>query len=87
MKKASGGPRKSSKHQDDLLELIVQQARGTTSVEFARVVGRCECICTHIEAKTFGGCPGVKKSSKEVTPLREKHQEQTDILQEVKGLD
>ena len=27
--------------------------------------GRCECICTHSEAKTFGGWPGVKKGSKD----------------------
>ena len=26
--------------------------------------GRCECICTHSEAKTFGGWPGVKKGSR-----------------------
>ncbi|CAB1459446.1 unnamed protein product [Pleuronectes platessa] len=42
--------------------------------------GRCECICTHSEAKTFGGWPGVKKGSKEATSLQEKHQGQTDIL-------
>ena len=45
------------------------------------VVGRCECICTHSEAKTFGGWPGVKKGSKEATSLQQKHQGQTDILQ------
>ena len=49
--------------------------------------GRCECICTHSEAKTFGGWPGVKKGSKEATSLQEKHQGQTDILQKVQGLD
>uniref|UniRef100_A0A4W5MYG4 Si:ch211-80h18.1 n=1 Tax=Hucho hucho TaxID=62062 RepID=A0A4W5MYG4_9TELE len=36
--------------------------------------GRCECICTHSEGKTFGGWPGVKKGSKEATSLREEHQ-------------
>ena len=40
-------------------------------------------ICTHIEAKTFGGWPGVKKGSKEATSLQENHQGQTDILQKV----
>uniref|UniRef100_A0A8C7VEA5 Choline transporter-like protein n=1 Tax=Oncorhynchus mykiss TaxID=8022 RepID=A0A8C7VEA5_ONCMY len=49
--------------------------------------GRCECICTHSEAKTFGGWPGVKKGSKEATSLQEEHQRQTDILQKVQGLD
>ena len=49
--------------------------------------GRFECICTHSEAKTFGGWPGVKKGSKEATSLQEKHQGQTDILQKVQGLD
>ena len=48
-------------------------------------VGRCECICTHSEAKTFGGWPGVKKGSKEATSLQKKHQGQTDILQKVQG--
>uniref|UniRef100_A0A9J7XRB0 Transposase n=1 Tax=Cyprinus carpio carpio TaxID=630221 RepID=A0A9J7XRB0_CYPCA len=31
--------------------------------------GRCERICTHSEAKTFGRWPGVKKGSKEATSL------------------
>ena len=35
----------------------------------------------HSEAKTFGIWPGVKKGSKEATSLQEKHQGQTDILQ------
>ena len=48
--------------------------------------GRCECICTHSEAKTFGGWPGVKKGSKEATSLQEKHQGQTDILQKGTGI-
>ncbi|CAB1417401.1 unnamed protein product [Pleuronectes platessa] len=26
--------------------------------------GRCECICTHSDKKTFGGRPGVKKGRK-----------------------
>ena len=26
--------------------------------------GRCECICTHSEAKTFVGWPGVKKGNR-----------------------
>ena len=34
--------------------------------------GRCECICTHSEANTFGGWTGVKKGSKEATSLQEK---------------
>jgi hypothetical protein len=45
--------------------------------------GRCECICTHNDAKNLGGWPGVKKGSKEATSLQEKHQGQTDILQNV----
>ena len=45
-----------------------------------------ECICTHSEAKTFGGWPGVKKGRKEATSPQEKHQGQTDILQKVQGL-
>ena len=49
--------------------------------------GSCECFCMHSEAKTFGGCPGVKKGSKEATSLQDKHQGQTDILQRVQGLD
>ena len=49
--------------------------------------GSCECICTHSEAKTFGGWPGVKKGSNEATSLQEKHQGQTNILQKVQGLD
>ena len=73
VKKASGHPRKSSKRQDRLLKLMA--------------AGRCECVCTHSEAKTFGGWPGVKKGSKEPTSLQEKHQGQTDILQKVQGLD
>uniref|UniRef100_A0A9J8BUN8 Uncharacterized protein n=1 Tax=Cyprinus carpio carpio TaxID=630221 RepID=A0A9J8BUN8_CYPCA len=32
--------------------------------------GRCERICTHSEAKTFGRWPGVKKGSKEATSLQ-----------------
>ena len=50
------------------------------------VVGRYECICTHSEAKTFGGWPGVKKGSKKATSLQEKHQGQTDILKKAQGL-
>ena len=49
--------------------------------------GRCECVCTHSEANTFGGWPGVKKGSKEATSLQEKHQGQTGILQKAQGLD
>ena len=48
--------------------------------------GRCECICTHIEAKTFGGWPGVKKGSKEATSLQEKHQGQTEGTAEGTGI-
>ncbi len=47
--------------------------------------GVCESICMHSEAKTFGQRPGVKKGSKEATSLQEKHQGQTEILQEVQG--
>ena len=46
--------------------------------------GTYECICTHSEAKTFGGWPGIKKGRKEATSLQEKHQGKTsgtDILQ------
>ena len=49
-------------------------------------VGRCECFCTHSEAKTFGGWPGGKKGSKDATSLQEKYQGQTDILQKVQGI-
>ena len=45
--------------------------------------GRCECICTHSEVKTFGGWPGVKKGIKKASFFQEKHQGQTDILQKV----
>ena len=83
--KASGCPRKSSKRQDRLLKLIQLRDRGTTCSGMA--ADRCECICMHSEAKTFGGWPGVKKGSKEATSLQEKHQGQTDILQKVQGLD
>ena len=31
---------------------------------FLLEAGRCECICMHSEANTFGGWPGVKKGSK-----------------------
>ncbi|TWW69204.1 hypothetical protein D4764_18G0000100 [Takifugu flavidus] len=49
--------------------------------------GRCECICTHSKAKTFGGRPGVKEGSKGATSLQQKHQGQTDIQQKLQGLD
>ena len=49
--------------------------------------GGCDCICTHSEVKTFGRQPGVKKDSKEITSLQEKHPGQTDILQEIPKLD
>jgi hypothetical protein len=48
---------------------------------------RCECFCTHSQAKTFGGWSGVKKGSKEATSLHQKHRGQTDILQKIQGLD
>ena len=84
VKKTSGHPRKSSKSQDRLLKLSPLRDRGTTSTELAQEwPGRCECICTHSEAKTFG----VKKDSKDTTSLQEKHQGQTDILQKLQGLD
>jgi len=41
----------------------------------------------HCEDKTFGQQPDVRKGSSETTSLREKHQGQTEILQEVQGLD
>ena len=83
--KASGRPRKSSKHQDRLLKLIQLRDQGTTSTERAQEWQQAGVSAA--EAKTFGGWPGVKKGSKEATSLQEKHQRQTDILQKVQGLD
>ncbi|CAB1432970.1 unnamed protein product [Pleuronectes platessa] len=67
VKKASGRPRKSpapapgpSPKVDSAAGSGHHQCRacsGTTA-------GRCECICTHSEAKTLGGWPGVKKGRK-----------------------
>jgi len=39
-----------------------------------------QCICMHIEAKTFGQWPAVKKGSKEDTSLQEKLPGQIEIL-------
>ena len=84
VKKASVRPRKSSKSQDRVLKLIQLRDLGTTSTELAQEWQQAgECICSHSEAKTFGGWPGVKKGSKEATSLQEKHQGQTDTLQKV----
>ena len=87
VKKYSGCPRVSSKCQDHLLlrsqlKSCHQQCRACSGM----AAGWCESICTHTEAKTFGQQPGVKKASKEAS-LQEKHQGQTEILQEVQGLD
>ena len=77
VKKASGCPRKSSKRQGHLLKLIHLGNRGTTSTEPAQEwqqAGVSASACT-------------VKGSKEATSLQEKHQGETDILQNVQGLD
>ena len=89
MKKASGCPRNYSKRQDRLLKLIQLRDRGTTSTELAQKwqqAGVSASACT-VRQKRLGGWPGVKKGSKEVTSLQEKHQGQTNILEKVQGLD
>ena len=65
VKKASRRPRKSSKRQDRLLELIQLRDQGTTSTELAQEWQQA----------------GVRalEGSKEATFLQEKHQGQTDI--------
>jgi len=69
--------------EESATESYLQQSRACSGM----TAGWCESICTHSEAKTFGQRPGVKKSSREATSLQEKRQGQTEILQEVQGLD
>ena len=72
VKKASGHPRKSRKGPG--LSPKVDSAAGSghhqNRAGSGMAAGRCECICTHSEVKTFGGWPGIKKGSKEA--LRKK---------------
>lgn len=63
MKRDSVCPKQSSKCPNRLLKLIQLQA--------GIAAERCECICTHSEAKTFGGWPGVKKGRKGATSFQE----------------
>jgi hypothetical protein len=83
VKKASGRPRKSSKRPSPTVDSAAGSGHHQYRACSGMAAGRCECICTHSEAKTFG----VKKGSKEASSLQEKHQGQTDILQKVQGLD
>ncbi|ROL53470.1 hypothetical protein DPX16_20009 [Anabarilius grahami] len=74
----------SSPKEDSAAGLECHQCRACSGM----AAGRCERICTHSEAKTFGRWPGVKKGSKEATSLQKKHQGQIDLLQKciVNGL-
>ena len=71
VKKASGAPKKVQQAPGP--SPTVDSAAGSGHHQYracsGMAAGRCECICTHSEAKTFGGWPGVKKGSKEATSL------------------
>ncbi|CDQ76016.1 unnamed protein product [Oncorhynchus mykiss] len=85
VKKASGHPRKSSKRQDRLLKLIQLWDRGTTSIELvqewqqasARTV-RQRLLEDGLVSRRAAKKPHLS------TSLQEKHQGQTDILQNEK---
>lgn len=71
VKKASGRPKKvqqapgPSPKVNSAAGSCLQHCRACSGT----AAGRCECICTHSEDKTFAGWPGVKKGSKEPTSL------------------
>ena len=79
MKKASRRPRGP---EESATEWCHHQCRA----QYWQQVGVSASART-VREKTFGQRPGVKKGSKEATSLQEKHQGQTEILQEVQGLD
>jgi len=64
VKKTSGHPRVSSKHQDRHL-----WNRVTSGAELLNIGS--EFICTHSGAKTLGQRPGVKEGGKQATFLQE----------------